>query len=57
MQKQATGQLNTTLAIIPIKPFFFPREFALKLNPVLIQYFKKAYQLYDAQSAFMIPIA
>ena len=48
MQKKATGKINTTLAIIPTISFSFPWEFALRLNPLLIQQCK-----YNTQSAFI----
>src|SRR5215203_7279023 len=53
MQKKATGQNNTTFAIILITSLFFLWGFALNLNPILIPHLKKACQLSDTQSAFI----
>src|SRR6187402_2971553 len=53
MNKKATRQNNTSLAIILITSLFFLWGFALNLNPILIPHLKKACQLTDVQSAFI----
>ena len=51
MQKKATGQNNTTFAIILSRRFSF-LGFALNLNPILIPH-KKSLSVTDTQSAFI----